>query len=226
MADADLRAAIVSRLTALKPPGPGLALAARTYRYQLALLNRLPSGIGKRLRSLLITTGIFDPAIAPIESAGGLAYGSLAPTGWMKRGIADAVSTLTAVEEGRTRAVSAYLDELGDRVEIPQSVQLRQPLVRLPFLVPEGVDADALIAHLRGKGIVAGSWYRPALFPGAADPATYGYRQGDAAHAVTEAVIDRIVNLPTNVSAEAARDAARQVIAFIDSSRDAQTSAN
>lgn len=223
LADADLRAAMVARLTALKAPGPRLALAARTYRYQLALLNRLPRAVSRPLRSLLITTGVFSPAIAPIENAGGLAHGSLTATPWMTRTIADAMARLAQVEKGRTRAVAAYVDALGDSVEIPAAVRLGQPLVRFPLLAPADVDPDALIAHLRAQGIIAGSWYRPALFPGVTDAATYGYRQGDASHAVTEAVIGRIVNLPTNVSEDSARNIAGQVIAFIDSSRGART---
>ena len=64
-------------------------------------------------------------------------------------------------------------------MRFPAGAKAGQPLVRFPFLVPPGVDADAVIAGLRAAGVVEGSWYRPALFPGAADPAVYGYTPGD-----------------------------------------------
>jgi hypothetical protein len=108
-------------------------------------------------------------------------------------------------------------------MEIPDGAKTGQPLVRFPFLVPPGVDPEAVIVGLRAKGVVEGRWYRPALFPGVADPAMYGYTPGAAAHAVTEDVIARIVNLPTSVPPDQARRTARQALALIDSSRAART---
>jgi len=223
MADRPLRDAIVARLVALKAPGLRLRCAARTYRYQLALLNRLPRGVAARLRPMLVESGIFTPAVAPSESEGRLAHGAFAASPWVAARVAAALVDLPAIEANRTLAVAAYADELGDLVEVPALVSAGQPLARFPFLAPPDIDADAVIGHLRAQGIVAGTWYRPALFPGAVDPEVYGYRQGDAAHAGTEDIIARIVNLPTNVGPERARQIARQALAFIDSSRAART---
>jgi hypothetical protein len=171
----------------------------------------------------LVKVGSFDPPIARAELEGRLAYGSAAATGWIHAGVAAALGRLRANEDQRARAVAAYVEEFGDRVEIPSGAKAGQPLVRFPFLVPPGVDPEAVIVGLHATGVVEGRWYRPALFPGPADPAVYGYAPGAAAHAVTEGVIARIVNLPTSVSPDQARSTARQAMALIDSSRAGRT---
>ncbi len=223
MTDGELRAAIVGRLSELQAPGSRLAFAARTYRYQLAVLNRLPRGLSRRLRGLLTKMGILAPPVAPSEREGRLAHGPVAASPWVAHGMATAMEDLSRIESNRAKAVAAYLEELGDRVEVPAGITADQPLVRFPFLVPPGADADAVIGTLLADGIVAGSWYRPALYPGAVDPEVYGYRPQDNAHPVTEDVIARIVNLPTNVKPERARQIALQALAVIDSSRSSRT---
>jgi len=223
MEDGALRRAIVGRLASLDRPGLRLRVAARTYRYQLAVLNRVPQAIARPLRSLLIAIGSFDPPIARAELEGRLAYGSTAASGWINAGVAAALGHLHASEQQRAKAIAAYVDELGDRVEIPAGAKTGQPLVRFPFLVPPGVDPEAIIVGLRATGVVEGRWYRPALFPGVSDPAKYNYTPGADAHAVTEGVIARIVNLPTFVDPDQARRTARRALELIDSSRAART---
>jgi dTDP-4-amino-4,6-dideoxygalactose transaminase len=221
--DADLRAAIVERLAELTAPRPLLRFAARTYRYQLALLNRLPVALRSPLRGLLVTTGVFAPAVAPEETDGRLAHLPAAPSRWVAKSVASRLAGVRDLEQQRGDAVKAYAEVLGAELTLPDGVRAGQPLVRFPFLAPAGVDADAVITALRARGIVSGSWYRPALFPGAADPAVYGYAPGDGAAAVTEDIVARIVNLPTNVTAERARQIARETLEVIDSSRAART---
>lgn len=223
MENGALHDAIVDRLDSLDRPGLRLRAAARTYRYQLAVLNRVPLQIRRPLRSLLVTIGSFDPPVAHAETEGRLAYGSAAATGWIHAGVATALADLSANEERRARAVAAYVEEFGDRVKVPAGAKTGQPLVRFPFLVPPGVDPEAVIAGLNATGVVEGRWYRPALFPGPSDPAVYNYTPGAPHHAVTEGVIARIVNLPTSVEPDQARSMARQTLELIDSSRGART---
>jgi dTDP-4-amino-4,6-dideoxygalactose transaminase len=223
LSDADLRAAIVKRLAELKAPRPLLRFAARTYRYQLALLNRLPGALRSPLRGLLITTGVFAPAVAPEETDGRLAHRPAAASRWVAKNVASRLAGVRALEQQRADAVKAYAEVLGAELTLPAGVRADQPLVRFPFLAPAGVDADAVITALRARGIVSGSWYRPALFPGAADPAVYGYTPGDGAAAVTEDIVARIVNLPTNVTPESALQIARETLEVIDSFRSART---
>ena len=63
-----------------------------------------------------------------------------------------------------------------------------------------------MVDGLSQRGVYAGRWYRPALFPGALDAAVYGYAPGDPRLAVSEDLVARLVNLPTNVSEERARE--------------------
>lgn len=221
--EADLRAAIIERLVGLKAPRPLLRFAARTYRYQLAILNRLPGAVRSPLRGLLITTGLFAPAVAPEETDGRLAHGPAAPSRWVMKSVASRLAGVRDIEQMRVDAVQAYVEVLGAELALPDGVRGGQPLVRFPFLAPAGVDADAVITTLRARGIVVGSWYRPALFPGTADPAVYGYVPGDGTATVTEGIVARIVNLPTNVTADRARQIAREALEVIDSSRVGRT---
>ncbi|MBC7297833.1 MAG: DegT/DnrJ/EryC1/StrS aminotransferase family protein [Demequina sp.] len=219
LGDPELRAAIVEGLAGLTAPSVRLRFAARTYRYQLALVNRLPGAVRSPLRTMLIRAGLFAPAVAPEETAGGLAHGPASPSRWVMKSVATQLEHILDIERHRVAAVQAYVGTLGAELALPVGVCTGQPLVRFPFLAPADVDADAVIAALRGRGIVAGSWYRPALFPGVADPAVYGYAPGDSAAAVTEDIVARIVNLPTNVSADRARGIAQETLEVIDSCR-------
>lgn len=223
LADPELRAAIVGGLAGLNAPGARLRCAARTYRYQLALLNRLPGAVRSPLRKMLIAAGLFAPAVAPEETAGGLAHGPVSPSRWVMKSVATQLDRLLDIERSRVAAVQAYVGMLGTQLALPDGVRTGQPLVRFPFLAPVDIDADAVIAALRGRGIVAGSWYRPALFPGVVDPAVYGYVPGDGTAAVTEDVVARIVNLPTNVTADRARHIAQETLEVIDSCRFGRT---
>ena len=106
---------------------------------------------------------------------------------------------MPAIEAKRLAATDAYAEALGGG---PSG----QPLVRFPVLVHPDKDADAITKSLRAQGIYAGAWYRPGLFPGVDDPAQYNYLPGTLP--VTEDVIARIVNLPTDVTPERAREIA------------------
>ncbi len=221
--DAQLRAAIIGRLANLDAPPALLRFAARTYRYQLALLNRLPGAVRSPLRTMLVKTGVFAPAVAPEETDGRLPHGALAPSTWVANSITGPLARLRDVEHDRVKAVQAYVEVLGVELTLPDGVRAGQSLVRFPFLVPADVDADAVLAKVRARGIVAGSWYRPALFPGPVDPAVYGYTPGDGTAPVTEDIVARIVNLPTNVTADRARQIAQDSLEVIDSCRVART---
>jgi hypothetical protein len=62
-----------------------------------------------------------------------------------------------------------------------------------------------VLSALADAGFYGGRWYRPALFPGADDPAAYGYAPGDPSLATSEDLVARVVNLPTDVDLDTAR---------------------
>ncbi|WP_062070463.1 DegT/DnrJ/EryC1/StrS family aminotransferase [Demequina sediminicola] len=208
-------------LEALVAPSARLQFAAKTYRTQLGVLRRLPGALSRPMRAGLTRAGLFEPAVAPSEQAGELAHSDLAASDWVQGHMAEHLPQLGTLEQSRRASVAVYLETLSDLV--PAGVAIvdadgaLQPLIRLPLLVPAGVDADAVVADLRGRGVYAGSWYRPALFPGATDPSSYGYDPSDPAVAVTEDVISRIVNVPTGRDAHETAAIAAHVREAIDS---------
>lgn len=204
--DATLRARLAGDLAGLPRIGARLDLAARTYRTQVRVLNRVPGALGRGARRALAAAKVFEPAIAPVEVRGGLPYRPMAPSDWVSAQVAVALDGLDDVEAARAAVVSTYLRELAGLVEVPPAVGAGTPLVRFPFFAADGATAERLVAELNGRGVYAGRWYRPALFPGADDPSRYGYDPADPALATTRDLVERVVNLPTRVTEpEAAR---------------------
>ncbi|WP_265447721.1 DegT/DnrJ/EryC1/StrS family aminotransferase [Flexivirga meconopsidis] len=199
---------IAGHLQVLPTPGRRIDLTSRAYRSQVRVFNRLPARMAAAARSTLTRARLFEPPISAEETRAGLDYEPMAPTPWMVRQIAEQLPRLDQVQRGRAAAVAEYLDELGDVVTVPASIDRAQPLVRFPFFVPDFVDADDVVRAVTDAGFYAGRWYRPALFPGTTEPAAYGYSPGDPALAVSEDLIARVVNLPTTVDPAGARRAA------------------
>lgn len=197
MPDTEARSAIVAALSALPAPGVRLELAARSYRLTRSAVSRMPWGAS--VGRLLTRAKLFSPAVSAAEREGRLEHSGVGASEWVAGRAAAALADLPGVEARRLRATDVYAEVLGQG---PSG----QALVRFPVLVPVGVDADAVIARLREQGIYAGAWYRPALFPGPADPAVYRYQPG--ALPVTEDIVARIVNLPTEVTPERAHEIA------------------
>lgn len=202
LADRELHTAITAALTSLPAPGARLTIAARTYRLTRKVVARVP-GVGRVLEK----TKLYSPAVAQSEREGRLAHEAVGASGWVVGEANQALAELPEIEAKREAATNAYADALGGG---PAS----EPLVRYPVLVPAGTDAQAVFSGLRAQGIYAGIWYRPALFPGVADPSIYNYVPGTLP--ITEDVIARIVNLPTDVTPERAREIAA---AYLELSR-------
>ncbi len=203
----ELRSALADSLSSLPQPGARLAFAIKTYRLQRGVLNRLPRQISRPLERVLTAAGLFEPAVARAEVEGRLTRGALAIPDHVAAEVADALGRLESIEAGRTAAVDAYLEALGDAIGAPEHLA-GQPLVRFPMLVPAGLDPESVISQLQAQGVYAGRWYRPVLFPGTDTPESYAYTPGDPSLATTHDVVARLVNLPTTVSPERARQIA------------------
>lgn len=197
--DQALRGRIIDALGALPDVGVKVDRAARRYVPYMRVLRRLPGSLGTGVRTALTKAGRFEPAIAPSELEGGLPHQPARPSGWMVEAMATSLTHLREVEERRSAAVQWYLEALAGSVEIPASLTSAQPLVRFPFFAPDAATAQRILEALRAAGLRPGRWYRPALFPGVANPAVYHYAPGDGSLATTEDLIERVVNLPTDV---------------------------
>ena len=210
-ADPEVRDRVVAALRDLPVAGPRLDLVTRAYRGQVAVLNRLPAAVAGPLRRGLTALRLFEPAVAPAEGRATLPYRPMRPSAWVVEQVAAALPRLPEIERARGAVVTAYLASLDGVVEVPAGVRPGDPLVRLPFLAADGAAAERTIAALRAAGVYAGSWYRPALFPGVEDPRAYGYTPGDPRLVTSEDVVARVVNLPTTGDPEQARRAAEVV---------------
>jgi dTDP-4-amino-4,6-dideoxygalactose transaminase len=204
MKDQALRDHLTASLIALPVIGAKVDRAARSYLTQMRLLRRLPAGLAKRTRNALTAVGLYEPAIAPVELAGGLSHKPMRPSHWVTEAMADAMHQLPRIEQRRTAVVAYYREALPAGAQIPASITTPQPLVRFPFFAPHAALAEECFDALNSAGLRPGRWYRPALFPGVADPAVYNYVPGDGALAATEDLIERVVNLPTDVDLDTA----------------------
>ncbi|MFI2703580.1 DegT/DnrJ/EryC1/StrS family aminotransferase [Cellulosimicrobium composti] len=209
--DPALRSAVVTALDALPVVGARLDLAARSFRTQVRVLNRLPGAAAGTVRDALTAVGAYEPAIAPVENRGGLAHPPQRPSPWITDRMVDALRSSGDVEARRADTVAEYVRGLSGVVEVPAGIGERAPLVRFPFFAPDAATADRLVRELTAAGFYVGKWYRPALFPGPDDPAVYGYTPGDPALATTEDLVARVVNLPTTVGVATARRVVRAV---------------
>lgn len=210
--DAGLRRRMADDLASLPAVGARLDVLARAYRAEVGVLNQLPGAVSGPARRMLTALGAFEPAVAPVEGRGRLPYRAMRPSPWMTRRMAAALAGLAEVERGRGALVAEYQRLLAGAVEVPGSVRPGDPLVRWPFFAADGPTARRILQALAAAGIYAGSWYRPALFPGVEDPAGYGYRPGDPGLVVSEDLVERVVNLPTGGDAAEARRAAEIVL--------------
>jgi dTDP-4-amino-4,6-dideoxygalactose transaminase len=207
-----LRTRVGDELAGLPAAGTRLDLVARAYRAEVGVLNRLPQAVAGPTRRVLTGIGAFEPAVAPVEGRGRLPYRPMRPSPWMTRQVAAALPDLEAVERRRGEVVAEYQRLLAGTVEVPASIRPGDPLVRWPLFAADGDAAKRIIESLRAAGVYAGSWYRPALFPGVEDPAVYGYTPGDPGLATSEDLVARVVNLPTTGDAAGARRAAEVVL--------------
>lgn len=202
---------VAADLAGLPAVGARLDLLTRLYRAEVGVLNRLPQAVSGPARRTLTALRAFEPAVAPVEGRGGLPYPPMRPSAWVTRQIAAALPHLDEVERRRGAAVAEYGRALAGVVEVPSAIGPDDPLVRWPFFAADGPAAVRTLDALRAAGVYAGSWYRPALFPGVVDPAVYGYTPGDRRLATSEDLVARVVNLPTTGGADQARRVAEVV---------------
>lgn len=221
MADAVLRDEIRARLAALPALDAAHARAARRYLNQIRVLNHLPHGVSHALREGLRERGLFEPAIAPVELAGGLASEPALPGSWVADQAFWALMATPADEDVRSAAARAYGEALAGLPGAPGEgawatscgLGAGLPLLRVGLFLANAAAADAAVARLCAAGHYSVPWYRPLLFPGVTDEAAFGLPDGMAAALdrlpVTRACSEGTVCLPTDVSPEVAREVVR-----------------
>ena len=218
----DLRAAISSALDALPAPTAARRRAMRLYRNEIRVLNRLPRGAARGLRGVLERLGLFEPAVSDAERAGGVSGTPAAPDEWVCAHALEALSSADAQLSQRSAAVRAYSSAFAAAplsaaaeasVEVPHAIaaSFDQPLLVFPVFLSTSERADRAVHDVCAAGFYARPWYRPLLYPGAADAAAYRLPERGALP-VTERCSAGAVTLPTDVSAEDAERIAEIVI--------------
>lgn len=210
-------------LRALPKLPKGLSCVCLAYRNEVRVLTHLPAGIRRTLWRGLPRVGLFEPAVAEVERAGGLLHEAYRPASWMCERAFDALSSLGAVEARHTEAVGAYLRLFADidGIEIPASIisDAAQPLLRMPVLAPSTALADRIVEESRAAGCYVTAWYRPELGPGVIDSADYRVPSIGARSrlSVSDDFIARIVALPCEGGAEEATRVANVAHSVISS---------
>lgn len=207
MADVPLHDAIRNALEHLPPLSTPASLRAKAYAPTNRLLNHIPTFLGANaIRRLLTRAGLFEAPIFPGELAGKNVGRATKPAVWMVRKTSASLKKYDAILKRRTHVGELYYAALTSHptLEIPDDVQISEAMTRFPLICSSALEADALFSRLAERGLNPGKWYRPTLFPGPVDAGAYNY---DAeACPVAERLSSRILNLPTNVTLEHAKE--------------------
>ena len=200
MRDRDLHGALCTAFEALPVLDAVTSAKSRLYPYQNAVFNRIPAGIGPKLRSAFTSHSAFEPPISSEELEGQLPYAPMKPAGWMLEAIGSELSRLEEVRAQKREATAAYLEALaGTGVAVPSCINASLPLVRFPFFMDTAGQAERAIEAARRSGYFAGHWYRPLLFPGPEGPGL-GFDPDGTDLPVSRSLAARVVNFQTHES--------------------------
>lgn len=209
--------ALLQSLQAVPPAPAKVATATAKYLWQIRFLAHLPAFLANNLKKYWLRRGKFyPPIILPQETSGeGTPY---PPYKMPQPAIIRALELLKDYEnmlEKRAANCKTYVEILQPHLVLPAALLANPdtPLVRFPLVYSE---AEALIAHLRAQGFKGiGNWYRPALFPGVANPEKYAFDPDMELLPESKKAVQGIVNLPTDLAFEQSQALAQEIINFI-----------
>ncbi len=194
--------ALNEALSALPPIPKKLEKAARAFRNQTRLLNRMPASMARRMGEKWVANGTREPAVASVELEGGLPLAPMAPGEWVSAQAVPDLEALDANLAARRKSVAAYSRGISHlaHVFVPGaalSAEHPQPLLRFPLFARTPEAADAIRGRVEALGLYCTKWYRPLLFPGS-DLAAFGIEDFDA-WPVSKRLSDGVVCLPTDL---------------------------
>ncbi len=197
---------LVSRLSALPKLGGWTSYTTRLYPTINRFTNHMPRTFAAMVRNFLFAIRLFEPPIAPGELNGHNAHSPSLPATWMVERVNQAIASYDNILKRRQDSATLYTAALSglQGLTIPAGVAPSDCLVRFPLLCDSKELAEELFTSLRSKGWYIGKWYRPTLFPGPNDISAYNY--DPESYPVAEQCASRIINLPTNVSQETAKE--------------------
>lgn len=205
MQDHELRDAIRQTLGSLPKIDHRTRGKARRYRFCNRLLNHTPHIFEKLLRSILIQTGLFEPAIMPEELQGKNHGIPASPSGGILKEILSGLKMYEKLIIKRKIITAYYAENLPANLSMPKSVyKTDKALVRFPVLCENNLEATRLFQVLRDEGHYSGRWYSPIIFPKVTNPELYNY--DPELCPVAEDISARILNLPTNITLKEAQE--------------------
>lgn len=205
MKDETMRETIRKALSSLPVIGRATRARARHYRFFNRLLNHTPKFVEKIVRDTLIKLGLFEQAIMPEELAGKNHGKAAKPDTRIIKEMLDALRSYEKMIEKRRNATDVYLTNPPSNLTLPKSVPKKDfAPVRLPLLCENQLEATRLFDVLRDNGHYSGKWYNSTIFPDAPDKSLYNYDPDLCP--VAENLATRMLNLPTNISTEEAKE--------------------
>lgn len=203
MKDSILHNQLRQSLEQLPELAPRQSKFAHRYHFFNRLLNHIPSVIEPGMRSLLVNTSLFEPAIMPDELNGKNHDSPAKPNVFILQSMLDGLKHYSEISKKREQAAAIYSESLSTSFTLPKVPKLYAP-ARFPVLCKDAQTAVLCFSALRAHGHYSGKWYRPTLFPGVQDPAPYNY--DSELCPVAEDIAARILNLPTNVTIHEAKE--------------------
>ena len=213
MEDKELYNKIVNELASLPEINKSISKAVRRYHNQLRILNRLPSALKGAMRRRWESSGKFEPAVADCERKGKLSYAPMAPDRWICDRVNAHLDAYNEISETRIEAVKIYREVFSHSKHNLQLSRIQmtddtQPYLRFACVFSNTKEAEHAIEKAWEKGFYLVPWYRPLLYPGIEDNKAYFLTNDNVDNSTTMRLSQGIVCLPTDVSAERARELA------------------
>lgn len=204
----DVARAVRERLASLPAPSARYERLCASYRGTNRVLVHLPAALSRPLRRALTSAGAFDPAVSEEERLGKVSHAPMRATRFACEAALEALGGYAGATERRRAVVEAYRALLRDvaGAEVPAAALAgeAQPLLRFPVLLADARSADAAEAAILAAGYYTTAWYRPELGPGALDEAAFRVPADRSGLATNDRLVAGIVNLPTDIPADAA----------------------
>lgn len=190
---------ITSKLLNLPQPPIGLKLRSRTYRFQNAILHRMPNSLYHDLRNLAYKAHIFELAVAPYEQSGEQSR-PYATTKYVNDIILRHLPSLPSIYKRRLKNTQMYNKELVKNPNFTQLTQTSQPLLAYPILFPTAAEATEVYDILTSSKFHIRRWYSPLIYPGPTSNRRYHYSPKMAP--IAEGIHARVLCLPTDLTPE------------------------
>lgn len=175
MKDSGLRELLQSTLGNLPVISRKRSHQARRYKSLNRLLNHTPGFAEPLIRSFLIGTGLFEPAIMPDELKGKNHDTPSMPSTFMLKEMVKGLQSYETIFKKRSAAAAIYQAELPEAFKAARNTPDDYAPVRFPLLCSSAAESERLFNALRAAGHYSGKWYQPTLFPGVAEVKKYNY---------------------------------------------------